>query len=638
MNFEKLKKILVTVLLAFLSLHIFVLDIEMVTLNNSNTTMLYDFFQGLFLSMKPIRMQLIVIFILFYSFFYKSFFDTYKNDTYKKDKFSLRLSCILSLGTIGGSIYGTMSSSLEILFCSFLQIYKFIILFLGYFIIYYAILKRICSIDFKNFCMKETAFEIVFRNHTLLATSLILIVFFLPLSIIFYPGGATGDTADSVYQFFHSDGSWSIQTINLIDNDVYINKHHSVLFTVTLGSFLKFGNYICSYNFGFFLFILFQVCLVISSFDFMIYYMKKNKIPFYLILFSIFFIILSPFIVKYTLTAVKDTLNAIFNLIYVIFLVQIVRNYNSIFRNKFRLFILIVVMLLVMLFRNNGIYTITLSFPFLFILYKKKWKKLLKVFGFVLIVFGIYDNILLPSFGVSDGSIREVLSVPFMQVARVAKYHGEEFSQEEKDKINKVLDFDNIVNGYNPRIADDVKNNYKMTATRQDLLVFFAVWFKYLKKYPIVYIDSFLNSTYGYFYPAFVEDDPKILFTNFLAYEDEFELGPVPIFNVPRAIVNYLLSCACSSPFFIWFNNVGISNLILIFSFIYIFKNKKYKYLIPLCPLISVLLVCLFSPVNGCVRYVLPIFVSIPIILSIDYLVYHECCMEKEKKHCISKK
>ena len=216
-----------------------------------------------------------------------------------------------------------------------------------------------------------------------------------------------------------------------------------------------------------------------------------------------------------------------------------------------------------------------------------------------------------------------------MQLARVAKYHEKDFSDEEVSKINEVLDFQNIINGYNPKISDDVKNTYKPTATKKELFDLFKIWFKYLKKYPFVYIESFFNSTYGYFYPRFIEDDPKILFSQFLAYERNYHLGPVSIFNVPRAIINYVLCYFYTSPFFVWFSNVALIDWLLIFSFIYIFVMKKYKYLIPLFPLISILLVCLASPVNGCARYILPIIFSVPIVLAIDYIVYCES-MEKQ--------
>ena len=40
------------------------------------------------------------------------------------------------------------------------------------------------------------------------------------------------------------------------------------------------------------------------------------------------------------------------------------------------------------------------------------------VIGALLDIFGIYDKVILPYYDVTDGSIKEVLTIPFMQVAK----------------------------------------------------------------------------------------------------------------------------------------------------------------------------------------------------------------------------
>lgn len=96
----------------------------------------------------------------------------------------------------------------------------------------------------------------------------------------------------------------------------------------------------------------------------------------------------------------------------------------------------------------------------------------------------------------------------------------------------------------------------------------------------------------------------------------------IDTFDKERTIYNKLISIYSKMPLAL--NKVAYFDWILILSCIYIIKNKKYKYLIPLTPLLAVLLTCLASPVNGSFRYILPIMFSLPIILSIDYLVYKE--------------
>lgn len=97
----------------------------------------------------------------------------------------------------------------------------------------------------------------------------------MPYIILYYPGASTGDTFDCLSQFFHRDESWSIKTMNLLNEDVYINKHHPPLFTVVLGLVFKLGNYFKDFTLGALLYTILQVSLLLISFSMVLYYMKK---------------------------------------------------------------------------------------------------------------------------------------------------------------------------------------------------------------------------------------------------------------------------------------------------------------------------------------------------------------------------
>lgn len=442
----------------------------------------------------------------------------------------------------------------------------------------------------------------------------------LPYIILGLPGLSTGDTLDELCQFFHRD-TWSVNAINLIDENVYINKHHSVFHTVVLGLFFKIGRELSSFTVGAFSFVFLQVVLFVLIFSFMIKYMKKIGINSWLLLFSILFLGFNPTIVTFGLTAIKDTPSALFNLLYVIYLLQIVKDFDSVFKSKLRLFGLFLVILLSLVLRNNGIYTILLSFPFLFFVYKDRWKKILIVMLIPLMLFGVYDKILLPMCGVSDGSIREVLSIPVMQIARVSKYKPDVFSDRDKEIIDKVFDFELIDNMYDPDISDNVKNLYNKDASSNDLKNFLGVWFKYLRKEPIIYIESFINSTYGYFCPE-KNRDMYYLYDFKFRKDNFFDVGAFEVFDDGRDVFNQIIDIYYKLPFFM--NKVAYYDWLLIFSCCYVIKKKKYKYLVPLSALLAILLSCLASPLNGSFRYIMPIMFSVPIILSIDYLVYYD--------------
>ena len=555
--------------------------------------------------------NLVIVGMLIYNFFNHSLFK--KNYVNKK---SIVISIILGIITVIGIGY-SLSDSIISLLTNPMDLFKVLIIFFSYVIMFYSIIIKIREIDIDRIFINDSKVLSFYTKHFVLITILILLLCWLPYIVIYYPGGATGDTSDSIFQFFHSNKSWNLDTINLLDKNIYINKHHSVLFTVLLGNFIKLGNLFVSNDFGLFLFVIFQVIVLLIIFGYMFNYLKELNIPIWIIISLMIYFCGSVIIAKYSVTLVKDTLSSAFTLLYVIFLHQIVSNYNAFFENKKKILLLIITMLLVMMFRNNGIITIIFSFPFLVFIYKKK--RIINIFLLVLIIFVSYNNYLLPSLGVSNGSIKEVLTVPFMQLARTVKYKGNSFTDLEKERINKVCDFGLLGIVYNPDLADNVKDSYKKGATASDLYNLFLIWEKYLVKYPYIYIESFINSTYGYFYLPYDKIEIKIYTNNSLYEQDDVKFVRVKSLENIKEVSNQYLKNTKKNLFITFFNNVGINVLLLIFSSGYVIYKKRYRYLIPLSPLIITLLVCLLSPVNGSYRYTLSIFYSIPIIVLIIY-------------------
>ena len=580
---------------------------------------IYNFLTEIYIAVDSYNGISVILWFLIFYFYLNVYFDGEKYK--KKNLFLTIIAIIVSIFTIVCKSY-TIDNTLNAIYSSSVQIVKTIVFFVGYIMIYYALLKKVSTLKFNlNIFKKKTEFIVDKINKYPIISSLVLIfLMWLPWIIISYPGLSNADTMDQLNQFFHQDKSWTIKTINLLSEDVYINKHHSVFHTVVMGLIFKLGKELISFTFGAGIFIILQVILLGILFSFMIKYMKKIKVNNLIILWSIFFVGLNPIVVTYAICAVKDTPNAIFNMLYVLYLLQIVRNFDSVYKNKWRLVGLLVTIMLILLLRNNGIYTFLLSFPWLFLIYKKYWKKIMLTLLIPLVIFGLYDKVLLPSLNVSDGSIREALSVPMMQLARVIRDKPEDFTVEDKKNIDAVFDFEIMEKEYDPYISDGVKDGYKIDATDEELKSFFGVWLKYLKKYPMIYVESVINSTYWYFYPDGNRD--VLYLMSGWGRDYIYDIECISMFSILRGVVNKLLHFYYKLPFFM--NKVAYFDWILILSSFYIFKKKKYKYLVPLSALIAVLLSCLASPLNGSYRYVLPIIFSMPVILSINYIVYRE--------------
>lgn len=623
---EKINKILYTIILTSFTTLVFVVNIARPNMSfYASQSKSYQLATEIWLSVKDFDVIYVTMAIFVFYAYYRIYFNGEKLG--KKSLINSIIAVILSAITIIGKSY-KIDNTLSTIFGTTSQLVKCILLAIGYYFMFYAILKAISSIKIElNFKKKSKKLEKItnfINKHQALLGLIIIVLFWLPYIIFYYPGASTGDTFDSLSQYFHRGESWSIKTVNLINENVYINKHHPPLFTVVLGLIFEIGKKLGSYEIGALIYTILQVCLLLIIFLYMLNYMKKNNVPLWIRILSILFIATTPTVAAYAITAIKDTPSSIFTLLYVIFLLQIVRNYNAVFQNKMKLIYLLVTMLLVMMLRNNGIVTILLSFPLLFIIYKEKWGKILIVLLVPVILFGLYDKVLLPSLDITNGSVKEMLTIPFMQVARVVTHNKDKIPEEDQKIIEKVLSYDSMKSVYIPNLADSIKDTYKKDCTNEDLKDFFKLWFKYLKKYPTEYIESIMNSTYGYFFPEVGEEYATLAVDSRLGKDTYINIHSKDEYKDARYVSQKINQVLAKLPITSLFNHVAFYDWLLIFATIYVFVKKNYKYLIPLMPLHSVLLVCLASPINGSFRYIMPIVFSAPIIITIVYFSYKE--------------
>ena len=617
---KKIPKILVTLLFTILTLMILNININPWQIPNPKGV-LYE----LIWVVKEFDININLMGIFIFIFYYKIYFDGTKLN--KMSIVNIIISIVSSISLVIGKLLQVDNIG-EKYFTSSSHFIKCGLLFIGYYLIIYSVIKYLIKkIDSKsNMKIQKKKSNKVLEfidNHFILITIIFLIICRLPYIIIYFPFTANGDTFDMLCQIFHNNNSWTIKGINLVNPNVYLNNHHPVFFTLIYGLIVKIGISIHSLTLGVFLYTLLQFILSMVVFTFVMYYLKRINIPLTIRIIILVLIGIIPTINAYITTAVKDTPSALFTLLYSIFLIQILRNYKSIFENKTRLVFFIITMFLVIALRNNGIITILLSYTFLFIIYKKNWKKLLVTLLIPLISLTIFNGIMYNVFDVSKGSKREYFSIPFMQVARLMRNgYDKEFTSKEKKIINKVLDYKVISKDYYPDVSDPVKDTYRKDATNEDLINFFKVWTKYLFKHPNIYIKSFIASTNKYFYPNGTPDY-ALLGIDKNIYGN-FDIKEYKKTSVQKQKLDYFNSVLSNTPIIGLLFRVAFYDWVLLISCAYIIYKKKYKNLIPLIPLLSVLLVCLASPLNGSMRYILPIVFSIPICIVMVYFTKKE--------------
>lgn len=448
------------------------------------------------------------------------------------------------------------------------------------------------------------------------ATSLIiLIIFWLIYMIAFYPIILSPDPSFQIKQFFNVPTKYADYVLRPV-SDVYMTNHHPVMHTLLLGGFIKLGRVFGSDNLGLFMYSIMQTLVLAATLAYSIKFLKDNEVSEKKRLVVLLIYALVPMFPFYAMSGVKDTLYTSFILLYVMFIFNFVKNKRDDKLTIKEVVLITLNLLLIMLFRNNGLYVVALSFPLLILFSKKNLVKTLLIFICSVGIYLGYSKVILPHYGIASGSVREALSIPFQQTARYVKKHDKDLSENDKKVIDKVLGYDDLASRYKPRISDPVKNEYNKYATSEDLKEYFKVWGNGLLKHPGTYVEATMNNVYGYFYPndtnwyIYNKYDKRITEDNLVDYHYN-KLGPL------RSVLAGYGIAFPYIPIIGLLSNIGFSTWLLLIMGAYFIEKKKDKYLLVLMPLYVSLLICVASPVNTYFRYAMPYVFAIPMLLTL---------------------
>lgn len=449
-------------------------------------------------------------------------------------------------------------------------------------------------------------------------TSIIIIILcWMPYIISFYPAILSPDPSYQIMQFYNEKTKYVDYAVQL-DPNVNLTNHHPVLHTILLGSCIQIGRKILNDNFGLFVYSFVQIIILASTLSYTIKYLKKRNVPLTIRLIMLLTYSLVPMFPFYAMSAVKDTIYTALIILLIIRILDILENKDK--ESSLNMIKTIILGLLISLFRNNGIYVVILSLIATILYCKGKRKRQVVVLSLIVSLFCIYSNVILPYFKITNSSIRETLSIPFQQTARLAKVNDDAFSEKDKEVIDKLISYNDLADRYNPNLSDPVKNKFNKLSTKEDLNNYFKVWFKGLVEYPDVYLQATLNNTYGYLYPNenkwyfYHRYDSRIYKDNLLNYKynnlKKTRSKLVKYANVYRQL-----------PIIGLIENIGFGSWILVIYSCILFKIKQRKYVIALIPLYVSLLICFASPANNYFRYAMPYLFTNPLLFGVMYSI-----------------
>ena len=367
-------------------------------------------------------------------------------------------------------------------------------------------------------------------------------------------------------------------------------------------------------NAGVALYVVLQMIFASFIFSVLATYLYKKNIPNVIAYLTVVYFAVSPLHATYSITVWKDIVYGLLMVLIVLNILVFIDNPDS----KKHLVYFMILALLSLFFRNNGIYVLIVFIPFMIvylIINHRQVKGLIVSLGLIILPYFIVSGPVFKLLKVGEAPITEALSIPLNQMARVAYLDGN-IDNKEKDYLDKLMDISLVKTSYQQTLADPVKNLTNKEVIDKDRLRFMAVYFTLMPKNLFTYIDSYLYETNGYWSVALVD----IPLVGSMEYEPVSSLYNIYHHSLlPHFMDRFFdMTKDFGMPFLQFFYSSGLMFYLLVVSFIISFYKKKNKYWLAYIPLLAVwLTIMMATPIYASARYVYPLFICLPLYLAI---------------------
>ena len=400
--------------------------------------------------------------------------------------------------------------------------------------------------------------------------------------------------------------------------------HHPLVHVLLLGGIICAGNKLFgSYNAGIACYMIFQMVILSGCFTWVMDLLRKKGAPRWLRAAGTLYFAFFPVIQMYVLCSAKDTLYSAAMLMSIALLCQAAKERETFFSEKKKLLALGGSLCLMALMRHNGLYILLLMIPAL-AAFSGKGRRLRAAFvglAALLLACGINTG-LKAVFFAQDTENQEMLTVPIQQLARTWTLSPESFTEKEAETLLSFLPEDALAR-YTPKLSDPVKISFQNETYAEDPSAFWKLWLSIGRKAPASYLNAWLLTCYGFWYPDAVIDGYRgnTVFTftygesSYFGYETElpgerrsffpwldrlFEKMSLELFQQRLPAVSMLFSPG----FLFWMYAAGIG---------FLFRKKRFLQSAAFLPAGLNWLTVLLGP--AClVRYVLVFWFALPVL------------------------
>lgn len=269
--------------------------------------------------------------------------------------------------------------------------------------------------------------------------------------------------------------------------------------------------------------------------------------------------------------------------------------------------------LLFLLSRTNGwlIYLVTflVAIPVL-----RGDRKLLASMGCLALLGWFLLNPALDMLHVSGGDLVESLSIPIQQVSRVIA-DGGELTAEEEELLFRVVDLEEVPDLYQNWISDPMKVEVRSKDYgyfQSNFSEYRDLWIRLGLRYPWEYVKAWVDQTRGYWNGGY----------DYAMYSETVTDNPYGVVksggsNPVASLFRLYFGLSRHVVFFEPLHSIGLHIWILLLCFLRNLINKREEWVLALPLVLLVLGLWFGTPVYACFRYAYPVFVCLPLILSV---------------------
>ncbi len=286
----------------------------------------------------------------------------------------------------------------------------------------------------------------------------------------------------------------------------YVTRH-PLLHVLLLGKTVaKFHELTGSYNTGIVVYVVTQMTVMALLFSWVLEKLKKFGSGTVIGIISFLFLGFFPVIPMYALCTSKDTPYTAGMLAVLIILTDLCRGKKAFWSSPGKVLGLGAALLVMAVFRSNGVGVFLLMVPVLLWLAGKGFRRRMAAVAAVVLAayFGLQAG-LNAALHPENTDAMEGFTVPIQQLARAWNYNPEIFSEQDKTELFEIFRED-AMEMYNPKLSDLVKSRFSTKVFAQDPEKYASLWARIGMRAPATYLNAWLMTSYGFWYPNTVID------------------------------------------------------------------------------------------------------------------------------------